>query len=75
MHYHLARVAAWHAQGHLGYFPTHNAIENAYPPNAELLVLWTVTFLGRDVLAALPQLLASLATAASVFAIATPPRV
>jgi hypothetical protein len=70
MHYHLARVAAWHAQHDLGYFPTHNAIENVYPPNAELLVLWTVTFLGRDVLAALPQLLASLATAVSVFAIA-----
>jgi hypothetical protein len=70
MHYHLARVAAWHAQRNLGYFPTHNAIENVYPPNAELLVLWTVTFLGRDLLAALPQLLASLATAASVFVIA-----
>ena len=70
MHYHLARVAAWHARGHLGYFPTHNPIENAYPPNAELLVLWTVTFLGRDLLAALPQLLASLATSVSVFAIA-----
>ena len=70
MHYHLARVAAWHAQGSLGYFPTHNAIENVYPQNAELLVLWTISFLGRDVLAALPQLLASLATAASVFVIA-----
>jgi hypothetical protein len=70
MHYHLARVAAWHAQRDLGYFPTHNAIENVYPPNAELLVLWTVAFLGRDVVAALPQLLASLATAASVFVIA-----
>jgi hypothetical protein len=70
MHYHLARVAAWHAQHDLGWFPTHNAIENVYPPNAELLVLWTVTFLGRDLLAALPQLLASLATAVSVFAIA-----
>lgn len=70
MHYHLARVAAWHAQGHLGYFPTHNAIENVYPQNAELLVLWTVTFLGRDLLAGLPQLLASLAAGASVFVIA-----
>ena len=70
MHYHLARIAAWHAQRDLGYFPTHNSIENAYPPNAELLVLWTVTFLGRDVVAALPQLLASLATSMSVFVIA-----
>jgi hypothetical protein len=70
MHYHLARVAAWHAQRDLGYFPTHNAIENVYPQNAELLVLWTVTFLGRDLLAALPQLLATLTTATSVFVIA-----
>ena len=69
MHYHLTRVAAWHAQRDLGFFPTHNAIENVYPPNAELLVLWTITFVGRDVFAALPQLFASLATAASVFAI------
>lgn len=70
MHYHLARVAAWHAHRTLEYFPTHNAIENVYPPNAELLVLWTVTFLGRDLLAALPQLVAALATTASVFTIA-----
>jgi hypothetical protein len=70
MHYHLARVAAWHAQGHLGYFPTHNGIENVYPQNAEMLVLWTVTFLGRDVVAALPQLLAMFATTASIYVIA-----
>lgn len=67
MHYHLARAAAWRARGSLGYFPTHNGIENAYPQNAELLVLWTLVFLGRDLLAALPQLLAGLATAASVY--------
>jgi hypothetical protein len=67
MHYHLARVAAWHAHGTLGYFPTHNGIENAYPQNAELLVLWTITFLGRDLFAALPQLLAGLATAVAVY--------
>lgn len=69
MHYHLARVAAWRAQGSLAYFPTHNGIENAYPQNAELLVLWTVVFLGRDLLAALPQFLAGLATATSVYLI------
>jgi hypothetical protein len=69
LHYHLARVAAWRARGTLGYFPTHNAIENVYPQNGELLVLWTVVLLGRDVLVALPQLLASLATTASIFVI------
>ena len=70
MHYHLARVAAWHARETLSYFPTHNGIENAYPQNAELLVLWTVVFLGRDLFAALPQLLAALAATASVYVIA-----
>jgi len=70
MHYHLARVAAWHARDTLGYFPTHNGIENAYPQNAELLVLWTVVFLGRDLLAALPQLLAAIATVGSIYVIA-----
>jgi hypothetical protein len=69
MHYHLSRVAAWRAQGSLGYIPTHNGIENAYPQNSELLVLWTVVFLGRDVLAGLPQLLAGLACAAAVYVI------
>ena len=67
MHYHLARVAAWHARDTLAYFPTHNGIENAYPQNAELLVLWTIVFLGRDLFAALPQLLAGLATAVAVY--------
>jgi hypothetical protein len=67
MHYHLARVAAWHAHHTLAYFPTHNGIENAYPQNAELLVLWTIVFLGRDLFAALPQLLAGLATAVAVY--------
>jgi len=70
MHYHLARVAAWRAQRSLAYVPTHNAIENAYPQNAELLVLWTVVLVGRDVVAALPQLLSCLATATAVYAIA-----
>jgi hypothetical protein len=70
MHYHLARVAAWHAHRDLSYFPTSNGIGNAYPQNAELLVLWTFVFLGRDLLAALPQLLAGLAATVSVYVIA-----
>jgi 4-amino-4-deoxy-L-arabinose transferase-like glycosyltransferase len=70
MHYHLARVAAWHAHHTLAYFPTHNGIENAYPQNAELLVLWTVALLGRDLFATLPQLLAALATTVAIYSIA-----
>jgi hypothetical protein len=70
MHYHLARVAAWRQQGSLAYFPTHNAIENAYPQNAELLVLPTLVVAGRDVVAAVPQLLAQLATALGIYVLA-----
>jgi hypothetical protein len=70
MHYHLARVAAWHSRETVSYFPTHNGIENAYPQNAELLVLWTIVFAGRDLFAALPQLVAALATSASIYVLA-----
>jgi hypothetical protein len=70
MNYHLARVAAWRSHGDLGYFPTHNGIENAYPQNAEMLVLWMLFWPGRDVLVAVPQLVAGLVTAVSVGVIA-----
>jgi hypothetical protein len=70
MHYHLARAAAWRQQGSLAYFPTHNAIENAYPQNAELLVLPTLVIAGRDVVAAVPQLLAGLAAALGIYVLA-----
>jgi hypothetical protein len=70
MHYHLARVAAWRGQGSLDWFGTHNGIENTYPPDGELLVLWAVVLAGRDAVAALPQLAAQLATALAVFGIA-----
>jgi hypothetical protein len=69
MHYHLARAAAWKARGSLAYFPTHNGIENAYPQNSELLVLYTLVLAGRDVVAALPQLVAGLATALGIYRI------
>ncbi len=69
MHYHLARAAAWKARGTLSYFPTHNGIENAYPQDAELLVLYTLVLAGRDVVASLPQLVAGLATALGIYRI------
>jgi hypothetical protein len=70
MHEHLARVGAWLHQDSLAYFPTHNAIENTYPPNAELLVLWTFVLAGRDTFASMPQLAAELATCVAIFGIA-----
>jgi 4-amino-4-deoxy-L-arabinose transferase-like glycosyltransferase len=67
--YHLARVAAWLQQGHVGYYDAATARANAFPGNAELGILATVALLGRDTLAALPQLLAELGVLACVYGI------
>ncbi len=67
--YHLARVAAWLQQGHAGYYDAATARANAFPGNAELGILWTVALLGRDTLAALPQLLGELGLLAGVYGI------
>jgi hypothetical protein len=65
--YHLARAVAWLQQGHIGYFSSTTARANAFPPNAEIGILYTLAFLGRDTLAALPQYVAKLAVLASVY--------
>ena len=65
--YHLPRVVAWLQQGHVGYFDAATARANAFPGNAELGILYTVALLGRDTLAALPQLLAELAVLVCVY--------
>ena len=67
--YHLARVAAWLQQGHVGYYDAPTARANAFPGNAELGILYTVALLGRDTLAALPQLVAELGVLACVYGI------
>jgi hypothetical protein len=67
--YHLARVAAWLQQGHAGYYNAATARANAFPGNAELGIVWTVALLGRDTLAALPQLLAELGLLAAIYGI------
>jgi hypothetical protein len=60
--YHLSRAAAWY-QGHgveyVSNAPTER--QNAFPPNAEILILYTFVFLGRDWAAGLPQIIAELA--------------
>ena len=70
MQYHLARAAAWRAQGSLDYFGTHSPIANTYPQNGEMSLLYGLVLAGRDTFAALPQLLASLATAVGISVIA-----
>jgi hypothetical protein len=65
--YHLPRVVAWLQQGHIGYFDAATQRANAFPGAAELGILYTVALLGRDTLAALPQLMAELAVLVCVF--------
>ena len=68
--YHLTRAVAWLQQGHVGYFEATTARANAFPPNGEIGILFTLAFLGRDSLAALPQLLAELAVLVAVYGLA-----
>jgi hypothetical protein len=68
--YHLPRAAAWLNHGGVYQIPGGNLPENAYPPNAEIGVLYGFVLLGRDNAAALPQLLAQLALVAAIFGIA-----
>ena len=70
MTYHLARTAEWYQRHAVEYYPAHTARENAYQPNAEMLILYSLAFIGRDTVAALPQLLAELASLGAVFGIA-----
>lgn len=66
MTYHLSRVAAWHQAGAVDYVATHTERQNSFPPNAEIEILYTVAFVGRDTLAAAPQFLALLALLVSI---------
>jgi 4-amino-4-deoxy-L-arabinose transferase-like glycosyltransferase len=69
---HLSRVAVWYQGDGVHWIPdAHTPRQNEWPPDAQIGVLYTVVLLGgRDTLGALPQLLAELATALSVFGIA-----
>lgn len=67
MVYHLPRAAAWYQRGAVEYYPAHNPIENAYPGNAEIGILYTFVFLGRDAVAAAIQLLAEVSLVVSIY--------
>lgn len=69
MTYHLSRAAGWLQRHGVEYLPAHTERQNAFQPNAEMLILWTFSFLSRDTFAAAPQLLAELALAAAVYGI------
>ena len=71
MSYHLPRAAEWLQRARVEYVPDPPTERiNALQPGSELEILWTLAFLGRDTAAALPQLLAEVASLVGVYAIA-----
>ena len=71
MSYHLPRAAEWLQRARVEYVPDPPTERiNALQPGSELEILWTFAFLGRDTAAALPQLLAEVASLVGVYAIA-----
>ena len=71
MSYHLPRAVEWLQRGAVEYVPDPPTDRiNAYQPGSELEILWTLAFLGRDTVAALPQLFAELASLVGIYAIA-----
>ena len=71
MSYHLPRAAEWLQRGAVEYVPDPPTDRiNALQPGSELEILWTFAFLGRDTVAALPQLFAELASLVGIYAIA-----
>ena len=71
MSYHLPRAVEWLQRGRVEYVPDAPTERmNAFQPASEIEILWTLVFLGRDTAAALPQLVAELASLIGIFAIA-----
>jgi Dolichyl-phosphate-mannose-protein mannosyltransferase len=71
MTYHLPRAVEWLQRGAIEYVPgAHTARMNALQPNGEVLVAYTLAFVGHDRAVATPQFVAQLALLVSVFGIA-----
>ena len=70
MSYHLPRAAEWYYRGAVERFPVYDERQNAFPPNAEIQIVWTLAFLERDTLAAAPQFLARIALLLAVYGLA-----
>ncbi|MBA2448457.1 MAG: hypothetical protein H0V51_10585, partial [Chloroflexi bacterium] len=65
--YHMSRVGYYLQFRSLDHYPTTNLRQVTFPANAELLVLWTVAFLGSDRLANTVQLVAWVVTTVGVY--------
>ena len=70
MTYHLSRAAAWYQHHGVAYVDAHTERENAYQPNAEILVLYTFLFAHADTFAAAWQWLAGIASVPAIYLVA-----
>lgn len=67
---HMVRVAYWLQHGNFQPWSTWDYTQQVYPINAQVAIMWTVLFFGRDRLAGFPQWLSALAAMAAIFGIA-----
>jgi dolichyl-phosphate-mannose-protein mannosyltransferase len=70
MSYHLSRAAAWYQHHGVAYVDAHTQRENANPPNAEILALYTFVLARGDRFVAAWQWLAEAASLVGVFMVA-----
>lgn len=70
MTYHLSRVGYWLQHQTLAPWPTPNPRQTTSPINAELGLLWTILFLGRDQLTGFVQWFSALASLVSIYGLA-----
>jgi hypothetical protein len=70
MSYHLARVGYWQQNASLSPWPTHDLRRTTFPPNAEISILWSVTFLKDARFAGLVQWTAALIAGLAIFGLA-----
>jgi hypothetical protein len=70
MTYHLSRAAGWYQHHGVAYIDAPNQRENANPPNAEILIMYTFALLKGDRAAALWQWFADLGSMFAIYMIA-----
>lgn len=70
MTYHLSRIGFWLQNGSIDFFQTYNFRQNSLPPNAEILIMWTIAFIKSDILAGFVQWIGYLGTLLLVYGIA-----
>lgn len=67
---HMTRIGYWLQHGNFMPWPTWDFTQQVYPINAQVAIMWTILFFGRDKLAGFPQWLSALTAMVAIFGIA-----